>query len=53
VDVYRNTVKLKTTPNDGVDTNSRSFVGPATYTFKVCQTGSTTLCSNNATVVFK
>jgi hypothetical protein len=33
VDVYRNGSLLKTTPNDGRDSNGRNFVGPATYVF--------------------
>lgn len=52
VDVYRNGTKIKTTENDGHYTNSRSFVGAVTYTYRVCQAG-TTICSNNAAVTFK
>ncbi len=51
VDVYRNGARLRTTANDGSDTNGRTFQGAATYVFKVCQVGST-ICSNEATVVF-
>jgi PKD repeat protein len=51
VDVYRNGVLLKTTENDGKYTNTRSFTGSATYTYKVCEVGSIT-CSNLATVDF-
>ena len=51
VDVYRNGARLRTTANDGSDTNGRTFQGPATYVFRVCQAGST-VCSNDATVVF-
>jgi hypothetical protein len=52
VDIYRNGTRLRTTANDGSDTNGRTFRGAATYVFKVCQAGST-VCSNQATVVFK
>jgi len=52
VDVFRNGIRLLTTENDGHYGNSRSFTGPATYVYKVCQAG-TTVCSNEATVVFK
>ncbi|HEX7336236.1 MAG TPA: PKD domain-containing protein [Gemmatimonadales bacterium] len=52
VDVYRNGTKIKTTENDGHYTNTRSFVGAATYTYRLCQSAST-ICSNNATVTFK
>jgi hypothetical protein len=51
VDIYRNGARLRTTANDGSDTNGRTFQGAATYVFKVCQAGST-VCSNQATVVF-
>jgi PKD repeat protein len=52
VDVYRNGALRTSTENDGKYTNTRSFVGPATYRYKVCQAG-TTVCSNEATVVFR
>lgn len=51
VDVYRNGPYLTNTPNDGKYTNSRAFLGPASYTYKVCEVG-TTVCSNPATVTF-
>jgi PKD repeat protein len=56
VDIYRNSKFLKNTANDGRDTNSRTYQGPATYVFKVCQAGTTigtATCSNEATVVFQ
>jgi PKD repeat protein len=52
VDVYRNGPFLTATPNDGHYVNGRTFQGAATYTYKVCQTGTST-CSNEATAVFK
>jgi PKD repeat protein len=49
VDVYRNGPWLTNTPNDGHYGNSRSFQGPATYVYKVCEVG-TAICSNEASV---
>jgi hypothetical protein len=51
VDIYRNGLFLRNTLNDGSDTNGRTYQGAATYTFKVCEAGSTT-CSATATVRF-
>jgi PKD repeat protein len=51
VDVYRNGAFHMNTLNDGRYTNSRSFTAPITYTYKVCETG-TTICSNPASVTF-
>ena len=51
VDVYRNGPLLLNTPNDGLYTNSRTFLGAITYTYKVCQAGTST-CSNEASVTF-
>jgi len=47
VDIYRNGVFLRTTTNDGA-----ALVGanPGTYVFRVCNSGSTTECSNDVTV---
>ncbi len=49
VDVYRNGPFLINTANDGHYGNSRTFQGPATYVYKVCQVG-TSVCSNEATI---
>jgi Domain of unknown function (DUF1929)/PKD domain len=51
IDVFRNGSLIRTTSNDGSDTNGRTFQGAATYVFKVCQ-AATAVCSNEATVVF-
>ena len=51
VDVFRNTVKVVTTPNDGAYTDSPPSKG-TTFTYRVCNIGSTTACSNNASVTF-
>ena len=49
--LYRNGLVLLSTPNDGQQSVSRSFTGPATYIFKICEAGST-ICSNPATAQF-
>lgn len=49
VDVYRNGTRITNTGNDGYYVNSRTFQGAATYTYKVCQAGSS-VCSNEARV---
>jgi len=50
-DVYRNNVKIATTPNDGAYTDPINAKGKGTYTYKVCNAGTTT-CSNNSVVTF-
>jgi hypothetical protein len=53
VDVYRNDVPLQNASNitsqPFTDTLSK---GSGTYTYKVCEHGSTATCSNTSTVVF-
>jgi subtilisin family serine protease len=51
IDVYRNGARITTTANDGAYTDSINAKGSATYTYKVCEAGTTT-CSNTVTVVF-
>jgi len=51
IDVYRNSMKWAT-PNDGSETDAINKKGNGTYTYKVCAAGTTTSCSNTATVVF-
>jgi PKD repeat protein len=51
VDIYRNGVRLSNTPNDGNQTIVRTFVGAATYAFKVCEAGSTA-CSKTVSATF-
>ena len=56
VDVYRavdggSLSLLTTTANDGFYTDSTNNVGNGTYTYQVCEAGTTT-CSNEATVTF-
>ena len=50
VDVYRNSSKLVTTANDGAYSDKLRTAG--TYTYKVCNAGSTTTCSNEAGVTY-
>ncbi len=52
VDLYLNRAKVGQEPNDGLYTASRPLPGLAKYTYHVCQLGSLTMCSNEATVSF-
>ena len=49
--LYRNGLVLQSTPNDGKQSVSKAFNGPATYIFKICEAGSN-ICSNPATATF-
>ncbi len=51
VDVFRNGVKIVTTPNDGLYTDALARGSSGTFTYRVCN-ASTTTCSPNASVVF-
>ncbi|HVS14294.1 MAG TPA: PKD domain-containing protein [Thermoanaerobaculia bacterium] len=51
VDVYRNGAVITTTANDGFHTDDINNRGSGTYTYQVCEAGTST-CSNQATVVF-
>jgi len=51
VDVFRNGTPIATTENDGEYTDSTNNVGGGSYTYQVCEAGTTT-CSNEATVTF-
>ncbi|HUS07279.1 MAG TPA: hypothetical protein VMZ52_13315, partial [Bryobacteraceae bacterium] len=51
IDVFRNGVKIVTTPNDGLHTDVLARGSIGTFTYKVCN-ASTTTCSPNASVVF-
>jgi hypothetical protein len=48
VDVYRNGMLITNTPNDGAHTDP--IFNGGTYTYQICAQGSTTTCSNTATV---
>ncbi|RFF27039.1 MULTISPECIES: PKD domain-containing protein [unclassified Wenzhouxiangella] len=51
VDIYLDGSVLETTANDGAYTWSSNNRGGATYTFQVCEAGTST-CSDSVTVVF-
>ena len=51
IDVYRNGGFIVTVPNTGFYTDRPGGRGHATYTYRVCETGTET-CSNQATVTF-
>ena len=51
LDIYRNGTLIKTTGNDGSDTDSINRKGGGTYTYRACE-GGTGNCSNDAQVVF-
>jgi serine protease len=51
VDIYRNGSIVTTTANDDAHTDNIGNRGGGSYTYKVCETGTTT-CSNEATVTF-
>ncbi|HEY7613574.1 MAG TPA: PKD domain-containing protein [Gemmatimonadales bacterium] len=50
VDLYRNGVKVVSTANDGHQVTGFDAKGTATYAVKVCQAGSTTICSPTRSV---
>jgi PKD repeat protein len=52
VDLYLNRGLQGQEPNDGLYTASRPLPGLSKYTYNVCQRGSVTLCSNEATKTF-
>jgi subtilisin family serine protease len=51
VDVYRNGGMITTTDNDGAYTDDINNRGGGSYTYKVCEAGTTT-CSNEATASY-
>ena len=51
IDVYRDSVLIVTTANDGFYADSTSDTGRARYTYQVCEAGTQT-CSNEVTVSF-
>ncbi|MBA2292702.1 MAG: S8 family serine peptidase [Gemmatimonadales bacterium] len=51
VDVFRGSSKIVTTANDGAYTDNIGAKGSGSYTYKICQAGTTT-CSNSVTVTF-
>jgi hypothetical protein len=51
VDIFRNGVKVVTTPNDMAHTDATGIKGGASLTYKVCEAGTST-CSPSRTIVF-
>jgi subtilisin len=51
VDVWRNGSKITTTANDGAYTDNIGSKGGGSYTYKICEAGTST-CSNEATASF-
>ena len=51
VDIYRNNVLIITTANDGVHTDNINNRGGGSYTYRVCEAG-TSICSNDVTVTY-
>src|SRR6184192_397665 len=51
VDVYRDGVVIATTPNDGLYDDSTGTTGQASFTYQVCEAGTST-CSNDVVVTF-
>jgi subtilisin family serine protease len=51
-DVYRNGIKIGTVSNTGSATDATGVYGSATFTYRVCNQGSTNVCSPYVTVKF-
>jgi hypothetical protein len=51
IDIYRDSVLIVTTANDGSYGDSTGDTGRARYTYQVCEAG-TQVCSNEDTVIF-
>jgi len=51
VDIYRDGVVIATTPNDGLYDDSTGTTGQASFTYQVCEAGTST-CSNDVVVTF-
>jgi N-acetylneuraminic acid mutarotase len=52
IDIYRDSVLIVTTANDGSHTDSTGDSGRARYTYRLCEAGTQT-CSNDVTVRFR
>src|SRR3989344_3640323 len=52
VDVYRNGSVVTTTGNDGVHTDNIDQRGGGTFTYKICEAGGISACSNESVVTF-
>ena len=52
VDIYRNEGTIITTVNDGLYTDNLNSKGGGSASYKVCESGGTTACSNEVTVTW-
>ncbi len=52
VDVYRNGAVIVTTANDGIYTDNINQKGSGTFTYKICEAGTTSVCSNESVITF-
>jgi hypothetical protein len=52
VDIRRNGSFLRSTANDGTEQDNTNTKGGQTFTYQICEAGSTSVCSNTVTVVF-
>ncbi len=50
VDFWRNGARINSTPNDGQQTTSFKFKGTMTWRVRICQAGSSTVCSPERTI---
>jgi len=51
MDIWRNSVNITTTGNDGFHTDNINNRGGGSYTYRVCEAG-TSICSSNVTISF-
>ena len=52
VDIFRNGARIATPPNNGAYTDNTGLKGGASLTYKVCDAGSSTVCSPARVIVF-
>lgn len=52
VDIYRDGTKITTTANSGSYTDNTGQKGGGSFTYRVCEAGSTTACSAPVTIVY-
>jgi subtilisin family serine protease len=52
MDVFRNSVKVATVSNTGGYRDNINVRGGGSYTYRVCDAGTTTTCSNSVTITF-
>jgi len=52
IDVWRNSSLIMTTDNDRAETDLIGVKGAGSYTYRICEAGATTTCSDSLTVTF-